>query len=402
MAPSASSTNDAIREFYGPRTREPSTTQQRQPMPPVEHPKAQRSVEHYAPRGPKARTRPRDDDQTEAGCLGEIKNYKAGDEFVLLWKWVDDFLDKRRAKKDSSKSDNGNRSASRQNKPIPSPSRRNRQVLRPVVTQSPEAVRRQANDSREYKTPHRTPWRELFYSCQTWKDQQAKKKADQQRQRQREDVPEKQTAKGRDEYTRGRSINRREPSCITLLLPDRDHAANSQPGIMRKPIPVYNKKRGEVPKHTVKINQLPPVRNSVHLQHSPSNNYRAKPSPSHGPRDTRISDFLHQERNPPTSQNAAVSRKMQDEAVRFSSVLDPAKAIKKAKEAEKAKAPVCYICGSSSSNCPGRFRDRLTNLWLCLACQIKENKCPKQCSVCGEPNSPGTTYGGNLLWMCTA
>ena len=323
------------------------------------------------------------DDQEEAGCFGEIKNYHAGDEFLLLWKWVDDFMDKRRAKKKSSNSHIVNKQTQRQTKP------------------GPEAVSRQATateDLGEYKAHHHTPWGELYYLYQKWRDQQAKKKTDHTRQ------------------SRGRSTNRSESPRTTSTLSNQDHAADSQPGIGRKPVPIYNKKRGEVQKHTVKISELPPIHNSVHLQHTPSNNYRVKPSPNRGQtnRNTRFSDFLHQERSTPPSQRPAPSRETQptysapgqdNDPVRnsrYSSVLDPAKAVRKAKEAEKAKGPKCYICGSSSKDCPGGPRDRITNLWICQACQKAENIGSVVCSLCGEPNSPGTGYASNGLWMCTA
>ena len=366
MAPGASATNDGFREFYAPLVTEPQISQQR-PMPQVQH-----------------QISPASDNQKEAGCFGEIKNYHAGDEFLLLWKWVDDFMDKRRAKKKSSNSHIVNKQTQRQTKP------------------GSQVVKRQATareDLGEYEAHHHTPWGELLY--RKWRAQQAEKKTDHTRQ------------------ARGRSTNRSEPRRTTSTPPDQDQAANSQSGIGSKPIPVYNKKRGEVHKHAVKITQLPPIHNSVHLEHTLSNNYRAKPSPNRGQtikssRNTRFSDFLHQERSTPPSHGPTPSREMQltysasgqgnDPArnSRYSSILDPAKAIRKAKEAEKAKGPKCYICGSSSNDCPGGFRDRITNLWVCQACQKAENIGPVVCSLCGEPNSPGTGYASNGLWMCTA
>lgn len=417
MAPGASSTNDGFREFYTPRTTDLHATSQQQSTPRVEHQTPQRPIEHHTLHGSANCTKPDDDDRIEAGCFGEIKRYKAGDEFVLLWKWVDDFMDKRGAKNNSSKSHNVNKSTSRQSKPSISSSGETRQVPKPATTPSPETVRRQATDRkdmREYKAQRHAPWGELFYLYQSWKTQQAKKKADQARPRNREETARRQ-AERRDEPGRGRSTNRREPPRTTPSPPDQDHAPDSQPGIARKPIPVYNKKRGEVQKHVVKIAQLPPVHNSVHLHHTPSNNYGTKPSPARGQknkpsRETRFSDFLHEERNPAPLQKPTPSRETQwtyavpgedDELVRnsrFSSILDPAKAIKKAKEAEKAKGPKCYICGSS--NCPGGLRDNVSNLWVCAACQQTEGIGPVQCSVCGEPNSIDTGYAGNGLWMC--
>ncbi|KAL9067854.1 MAG: hypothetical protein Q9161_006578 [Pseudevernia consocians] len=420
MAPGASSSNDGFREFYAPRTTEPPKKSQRQSMPRVEHQTHPTPIKLHISHGSVNRTNSDDDDQIEAGCWGEIKNYKAGDEFVLLWKWVDDFMDKRRAKNDSSKSHNVNKSASRQPRPTPSSSREARHVPRPVVHPSPEAVKRQATDRgdmREYKAQRHTPWGELFYLYQTWKDEQAKKKADQARQRRAEEIARSQATESGDESIRGRSTNRREPPRTTPSPPDQGHAADSQPGTARKPIPVYNKKRGEVKKHAVKIIQLPPVHHSVHLQHTPSNNYRTKTSPAHGQkdkttRDTRFSDFLHQDRNAPPSQKPTPTRYTQrtyavpgenDELVRnsrFSSVLDPAKAIKKAKEAERAKGPSCYIC--NSSDCFGGYRDKITNLFVCEACQKEEKIRPveRACTFCGQSTDRG--YAGNGLWMCSA
>lgn len=420
MALGASSTNDGFREFYAPRTTETPKRSQQRSMPQVEHQTSQRPIELHRLHGSANRTKPDSDDQTEAGFSREIRNYKAGDEFVLLWKWVDDFMDKRRAKNNSSKSHNVKKPTSRQPKPSPSSSQEARRIPRPAVTPSPEAVRRQATDRedmREYMAQRHTPWGELFYLYQNWKDQQAKKKADQARQVRREQMSKSQATEHKDEPTRGRSETRRKPPGTTPSPRDQDHAVDSQSGIGRKPVPVHDKKRGEVQKHAVKITQLPAIHKSIHLQHTPSNNYRAKHSPNRGQkdksnRDTRFSDFLHQQRNAPPSQKPAPSRETQwtyavpgedDELVRnsrFSSILDPAKAIKKAKEVEKAKGPVCYICGSF--NCPGGYRDNITNLWVCAVCQRAEKIGPAQCSVCGEPNSPGTGYASNGLWMCTA
>ena len=408
MAPGASSTNDAIREFYAPRATESPEIPQQQPMPRVQHQTRQRPIELHTMHRSGNRTKPDDDNQKEAGCWGEIKNYKAGDEFHLLWKWVDDFMNKQRAKSHSSKPHNINRS-------VPS-SRGTRQAPRP----SSEAVRRQATDRedmREYNAQRHTFWSELLQSYHNWKEQQAKKKADQPRQKGREKTPRNRTTEPGDEATPGRSDYRREPPQTNPSPPEQENPEDPHPGTGRKPKPTYAKKRGEVKQHTVKIAQLPPIHNSVHLHHTPSNNYRANPSPARGQKDgsnrnTRFSDFLHQERNVPPSQEPASSRETQwtyavpgegDEQVRnsrFSSVLDPAKAIKKAKETEKAKGPKCYICGSS--NCPGGLRDKFSNLWVCEACQKRENMAPVQCSVCGQPNSPNTGYNAaNGLWMCS-
>lgn len=407
MAPGASSTNNNIREFYAPRITEPSTTKQRQSIPRPEHRKPQRPIQLHNSHASTNPTRSDDNDESEVGCLGEIKNYKAGDEFVLLWKWVDDFMDKRRAKQKSSKSYNVNNSAPRQPKPTRSSSREAVQVSKPATAPSKEAVRRQVTDRKdlcEYKTQPPTPWGKLLHSYGNWKDQQAKRAADQGRQRMPQENAGRQASGHRDDPTRGRSPNRREPPQTTLPLPDQDHT----PGIVKKPVPVYNKKRGEVPKHTVNINQVPPIHNSVHLQHTPSNNYRTKPSAGQqgqSARDTRFSDFLHQERNPSTReiQRPSAAPGGHGEAVhnsRFSSKLDPAKEMRRAKEAEKAKGLKCYIC--SSMNCPGGYRDNITNLWVCAACQQKENTGPKECQICGTPNSPNTTYADNCgLWLCS-
>ena len=395
MAPGASSTNGGFREFYAPRATEPPTTSERQ-MPRVEHQKAQEPIKLRTLHGSAHRTKPDDDkNRMKTGVLGEIKNYRAGDEFVLLWKWVDDFMNSRRAKDKSSKSQNVKNPTSRQPKPNPSSSRGPPQVSKPATMPSPEARRRQATereDMREYQAQRHTPWGELFYLYHSWKDQQAKKKADEVK---RKETSRRQAAERRQEPTRRRSTERRAPLRTTPSPPDQDHAAGSEPSIARKVIPVYNKKTGEVPKHAVKINQLPPIHNSVHLEHTPSNNYRAKPAPTRGQklkasRETRFSDFLHEERNPAPSRET-----------RFSSILDPAKAIKRAKEAEKAKGPACYICGSSK--CPGGYRDHVTDLWVCEVCQKREKMLPIQCSLCGQPNSPLTGYAdSNGLWMCTA
>lgn len=382
----ASPNNHDIREFYGPRTTGPLRQSQQQPVAPVEH-------------------------QAGAGLLGEIKNYKSGDEFVLLWKWVDDFMDKRRAKNKSSKSDNVNKSTSRQLKPTTS-STRVGQAPGQVVPPSPEAVRRQATvreDMREYSAQRHTPWGELSYLYHDWKDQKAEKKADRATQRKPKEIAKSQVINHRDDAPGGRPTNPREHPQPTPSPLDQA----SQPAVAGNPKPVYNKKRGEVKQHTVTI-ALPPVHNSVHLKHTPSNNYGTGPSTGRGQkdrtRDTRFSDFVHQ-RNAPPSQKPAPSRGTQwtyavrgqeNEFVRnnrYSSIHDPAKA-KKAQEAQKAQNLQCYICGSS--NCMGEFRDIISKLWVCGTCQKHEGIEPVQCAVCGEPSTPNSGYhAGNGLWMCS-
>ena len=402
MAPGASFVNDGVREFYAPLITEPSTTKERQSIPRVEHPKSQRPIKAHtsqiiADRPKKSR------------LLREIEEYKAGDEFVLFWKWVDDFMDKWRAKKKSSKSHNVNKTTLRQPKPTISSSHEARRVPRPAFVSSVEAVRRQTTDIEdlcEYKAQRHAPRGKLLHLYQNWKDQQAKKQAGQTRQRQGQKIAGGQASEHRYEPTRGHSINQPKPPQTTVSPLNQGHAAGHQPGIAKKAVPVYNKKRGEVQKHAVQITQQSPI-HSVHLEHTPSNNYRTKLSvgqKNKSARDTRFSDFLHEERNPSsreTRQTNGVPTEG-DELVRnsrFSSKLDPAKAVKKAKEAEKVKGLKCYIC--SSTNCHGGYRDHISRLWLCAACQQKENRGPKQCSCCGTPNSPNTTYADNGLWLCT-
>ena len=356
-----SSNNHDIREFCAPPPTEPLKTSQQQLMPRVEHQSIQRPIKPLALHTTN-RTRPDDNHQMEAGFLGEIRNYKAGDEFVLLWKWVDNFMDNRRTKVNSS-SHTVNQSTSRQPKPTSS-IRVGRQVQRPVVTPSPEAVRRQATDRevmREYKAQRHTPWGELSYLYQNWKDQQAKKKADRAKQRKAEEIARSQVT--------DHSTNPLEPRQQTPSAPDQD----AQPDVAGNPKPVYNKKRGEVLKHKVIIAQLPPVHNSVHLQRTPSNNYRTGPShdrdqKNRSTRDTHFSDFLHHPNAPPS---------------------------------QKTGIPKCYICGSS--DCAGGYRDIISRLWVCHGCQKSEGIEPVQCAVCGQPSSPDSGYAsGNGLWMCSS
>lgn len=403
MAPSASFVNDGIREFYAPRITEPSTTTERQSMPRVEHPNSQRPIKVH--NSQTVADRPK-----KNRLLREIEEYKAGDEFVLFWKWVDDFMDKWRAKKNSSNSHNVNKSRLRQPKPTFSSSHEARRVPRPAFVSSVEAARRQNTDTEhlcEYKAQRHAPWGKFLHIYTNWKDQQAKKYAGRTKQREVQKIPGGQATEHRHEPTRARSFNQTEPPKTTLLLPNQGYATDHQPGIAKKADPVYNKKRGEVQKHAVQITQQHPIHNSVHLEHTLSNNYRTKPSVSQKnkpARDTRFSDFLHAERHPASRETRRISGiPIEDhEPVRnsrYSSKLDPAKAVKKAKEAEKAN-PKCYIC--SSTNCRGGYRDHISRLWLCAACQLKENRGPKQCSCCGTPNSPNTTYANETgLWLCT-
>ena len=417
MAPGASSTNDRFRAYYAPRAPEPLTKHRQQPTAPFQHPKPQRPVRPHNAYGSANRAQPDDDDQQEPGCFGEINKYKAGDEFVLLWKWVDEFMDKRRAKKSPSKSHNTDNPSSRQTRPTPSPSREVRRVPQQAGHPSQGAVRSNTigrEDIREYRTPPHSPWGERLYLFKTRKNRQAKK-AGQAGARSRDESTRRQATEGRDEPTRGRPTNR--PPRPNRSPPAQDRTGGSQSGTGRTPNPAYHKTKGEVQKHTVTIAQ-PPIHNSMHLEHTPSNNYRARPSPSRGrkdksSRDTRFSNFFHhRERHAAPPQEPAPTRETQRTSAapggedgstlnrRYSSVLDPAKAVKKLKDAERAKGPKCYICGAR--NCHGGYRDSITDLWACAACQ-KENKLgPVQCSVCGQPNSPATGYARNGLWMCTA
>lgn len=400
MAPGASLVNEGIREFYAPRITEHSATMERQSMPRVEHPKPVKvhNSQTIADRPKKNR------------LLREIEEYKAGDEFVLLWKWVDDLMDKWRAKKNSSKSHNVNKSNLRQPKPIPSSLHEARRVPRPALISSVEAARRHTTgteDSCEYKAQRRAPWGKLLHLYKNWKDQRAKRHTGRKPQRQGQKIAGGQAVEHIHEPTRDRSPNQAKPSQTTLSAPNPGHAAEYQPGIAKKAVPVYSKKRGEVQKHVVQIIQQPAIHNSVHLEHTPSNNYRTKLSErqkNKSARETRFSDFLHEERHPASGETRRTSNfPIEDDQPvrnsRFSSKLDPAKTVKKAREAEKAKGHKCYIC--SATNGPGGYRDHISRLWLCAACQLKENRGPKQCSCCGTPNSPNTTYAENGLWLCT-
>ena len=372
-------------------------------MPRVEHPRTQRPTKVH--NSQIVTDRPK-----KNRLLREIEDYKAGDEFILFWKWVDNFMDKWRAKKNSSKSHNVNKSTLRQPKLTPFSSHEARRVPMPAVVSSVEAARRQTTNIEnlgEYKDQRHAPWGKLLHLYQDRKDQQAKKRAGQTKQRQCQEIAGGQVTERRHEPTRGHSLNQPEPLQNTLSTLNQGHAAEHQPGIAKQVVPAYNKKRGEVQKHAVQITQQPPIHNSVHLEHTPSNNYRTKLSggqKNKSTRVTRFSDFLHEECHPASREMRRTSGVPieDDEPVRnnrFSSKLDPAKATKKAKEAERAKGPKCYIC--SSTNCPGGYRDHISGLWLCAACQLRENRGPKQCSCCGTPNSPNTAYGENGLWLCT-
>lgn len=370
------------------------------------------------------------EDQRDVGCF-PLDRLQAGSKSTLMWEWIAKFHERQQAKKKinapgSSRSFNTDPAHT-------DPSCTNRMSYTQSATSAerPEIGRARegaGQDRRKDQSKRPTLWDELVFMYQRLRDDRAEKDAGVARQNVPREQAKNAVARPTDESSRGRSAVRIAPLTqppLSTAIPR--NPLESHQGVTRKPVPVYSKRRGEVPKHSVKISQLHRVHNSVHLEHSPSKNYRVKDQETNSQKDkldrhTCFSDFVHASHGSPPPHKRQAEAQQPDfhkqhnpiretqwtfaipkaddelvrESVRFSSNLDPAKAIKKAKAIQLEKRDrECYICGSFNS--PLKYRDKFSGLRICSACETPD---PVECSICGNPNSLETGYSKEGLWLC--
>jgi len=262
----------------------------------------------------------------------------AGGEFSLLWSWLDDFRDKRRRKKVDV--------ARRKRKDLEDTGQRAREVL----SNSNVASAASASTPEEPAGLPQTP---------------------------------------PASYTHPSSIRPQNPR---VAKPAYSVTPDSQYVMLRKPVFKYRDTQGAVPRHSARVTKPAVLRRSVHLVHTTSKNYRVPGEPSSpkigtSSRVTRFGDFISQEAlNIQPPQSSTPTLPAQETPVE--SVL-PRQEYRGTRWAfNGASAPT-----SSNINLPNPDSEGQS-----LEKQVKR----EECSICGTPNSPGTHYGDQGLWLCTA
>ncbi|MCJ1455028.1 hypothetical protein MMC28_005382 [Mycoblastus sanguinarius] len=442
MSQHTDSVASRLRDFSYPRNNVHPSSNFRQSMPRVSHQFSQRPielqdwVEHQYSQRPiglqngAGHIRPQE--KKNRGCLAELNQYSAGDEFRLLWSWVDSFIEKRRAKKDTRAAANVDSVNDNipESTPTQAPTKPNRSVSRRSITSARE-------DPMDYESYNL--WGEPVYIYKGRRESNTRKKTEAGAERiHATDATTKANRLSTFSFRQPRPLgsNRSEfgntppQSRFSQHIPE---IANNG-AITRKPVPVYNKRKGEVPKHAVKVTNLPRIHNSVHLDRTASKNYETKPKSTAAQRQnlsriTRFGDFIQQPQLPALPKTNRKDVPRPDSATIPG--LPPTQLDKKAARGTQwafavpgeddelvcnkrrpetineghgsTKDPLqCDICGTH--NTPGACRDDDLGLWLCLGCRNQspeENVEPRQCSVCGTPNSPGACYGDQGIWLCT-
>ena len=163
---------------------------------------------------------------------------------------------------------------------------------------------------------------------------------------------------------------------------------------IQKPVSIYQKRDGKVSRHEVMVSLAPVVRKSIHLAHTPSNNYQAKNEPRrfrNASHLTSFGDFINTPRkvskvnsHPPLPKPLPIETpdhsnfyqlaghnpewnisSEQDNVRNESSNLSPSG--KRARDHEPIlEHQVCSLCGTPNSPCT---HYTLQGLWLCTACR---------------------------------
>lgn len=129
-----------------------------------------------------------------------------------------------------------------------------------------------------------------------------------------------------------------------------------------EPTPNYKKFEGQVHEHAVEIAQPAVVHQSVHLTHTPSNHLRADhdhKKSRFASQMTNFGDFMH------TPKQASHTEPL---------------------------PPWPAVPSKEASYDPPNGAEG----------EQEVTAEPRECSICGTPNSPGTLYGEQGLWLCTA
>ena len=200
---------------------------------------------------------------------------------------------------------------------------------------------------------------------------------------------------GGSKYKEGHLIARPVPNqtAIELQRPMRAHTKPHGPldvasiqasEIIKPSVNQYKKTEGEVAKRIVEVSQASPHHTSVHLAHTPSNNYREKDR--HTTHMTTFSEFIRSPRKL-TSAPPPLPR--------MSSIGKPAR-MAQSQQKLSSRAPRTVADLVSTNAIPASNHLDLTDGYTEI------NMEPQECNMCGIPNSPRTRYGKKGLWLCSA
>ncbi len=387
MSQTTSHNSDTIQEFYAPRVEE--LIQQTRPQQTQRPVQLSDIAEHS-----------RKEEEETPGCLG---SYKAGDEFRLFWSWVDDFLAKRKAKQSTNATAN-TLNPRKETAVRSSPSQSTPRPYRSSVASSMASIEREAQytarkEMLEYEVARYSLWGEIVYHYKAWRLKKAKKQADAERQGAREEEAKYQMAQAanaapkeeeEESFQPGRYRTLASPTLEihpTLARQIDNMDPNALPPLMtKKPAPSHtrNKSSGEVSKHTVKINQLPPVHKSVHLSEGPWNSQNGQEElPQRKDRNssvvTAFGDFI---RRP--------SKTSQLPTERLTKVPSHIPVPPDLQQPEPLR-PTFYQQVRKDS-LPETINER----------RESGEAEHQRCGLCGSLNSPNTHYGDQGVWLCSA
>ncbi len=166
----------------------------------------------------------------------------------------------------------------------------------------------------------------------------------------------------------------------------------SQYVVPRKSVFKYKNAQRAIPRHPMKVKQLSIHHKSVHLLRTESNNYRVPGEPKSpeihtSSRVTQFGDFILQE--------TLIAQPPQSSMPSFQAHETATKSIPSQQAYRGTRWNFTNASGLSSPNII--LPKTISKI------QLPENQVSHgDCSMCGTPNSPGTRYGDQGLWLCTA
>ncbi|KAL9632254.1 MAG: hypothetical protein Q9164_005434 [Protoblastenia rupestris] len=335
-------------------------------------------VEHQTSHRPMQLRNHEESSRSRSKATVEKDNNKAGSEFDLMWKYIDEFLLLGKSKS-SKPAGNDDRSRPQMrpsyntaSRPDPSRQTSHRSPSR-QTGKSREPRQRQAKvDGRNEDEQRYTFWGELKSLIKSTFNTSSERKAALATQH---ECQAREAAKARAEkaatptpiYDSMRSrfsvrqSQRRSPNSVSKPQPavtrtKLEATPGTYPFIDRKPVPTYQKELKSVPKHAVKVTELPRTHDSVHLvRQMPSNASKSRPEGFKSSaidkkqgRATRLGDFMVDSAPSPPSKD------------------NPNFLASSSKPAQRSLDPLqCNVCGAEPG--PG-FAFSKTNLWLCPSC----------------------------------
>ena len=161
----------------------------------------------------------------------------------------------------------------------------------------------------------------------------------------------------------------------------------------RKPIASYRKRDGEVNRHEIKVSQSAVHRKSVHLAHTPSNNYQANVESRKIRKSRQVTmfgDFIETSeiRSDADSSPPPLSRSISEQ--------EPDRSDSHQEAGRGPEWGIEYGDSRIRSTPPRSITSKTHTRGQDLSLEHQE------CTLCGTPNSPGTRYGDQGLWLCTA